>query len=259
MLRPAGELFDLTGQVALVTGASSGLGWRFAETLAAQGAQVVAGARRVDRLQRLVDGIGQSGGAARAVALDVTDRAQIQAAFDDAERAYGPVTILVNNAGIALQERVLDQSAQTWRTVLDTNLDAVWFCAQEGARRMVGAGVEGSIINIASILGLGVAKTLSAYAVAKAGVVQLTKAMALELAAKGVRVNAIAPGYILTEINRDFFATPAGAEMIGKVPMRRIGDPADLDGALLLLASRASRFMTGAVIVADGGQSLPID
>lgn len=255
----AEDLFDLSGQVALVTGASSGLGWRMAEVLAAQGAKVVVGARRTERLAELVKAIEAGGGTARAVHLDVTDRASIRAAFDEAEMVFGPVAILINNAGIAAQQRVLEQSAETWRSVLETNLDAVWYCAQEGARRMVAADVEGSIINISSLLGLGVSRTLSAYAVAKAGVVQLTRAMALELADKGVRVNAIAPGYLLTDINRGYFESPAGQRMIEKIPMKRIGDPCDLDGTVLLLAGRASRFMTGAVLVIDGGQGLPVD
>lgn len=256
---PAEDLFDLSGQVALVTGASSGLGWRMAEVLAAQGAKVIAGARRMDRLEALVEAIGQGGGTARAVYLDVTDRASIKAAFEEAETVYGPVTILINNAGIAAQQKVLEQSSETWRSVLSTNLDAVWYCAQEGARRMVAANVEGSIINISSLLGLGVSHTLSAYAVAKAGVVQLTRAMALELADKGVRVNAIAPGYLLTDINRDYFESAAGQRMIKRIPMKRIGDPSDLDGTMLLLAGRAARFMTGSVIVIDGGQGLGVD
>jgi len=259
MPSPAEDLFDLGGAVALVTGASSGLGWRFAEVLAAQGARVVAGARRLDKLHDLVAAIRTGGGSAHAVRLDVTDRASITAAFDEAEAVFGPVGILVNNAGIAPQERVLEQSAETWRRVMETNLDAVWFCAQEGARRMVAADIEGSIINISSLLGLGVSRSLSAYAVAKAGVVQLTRAMALELAARGVRVNAIAPGYLLTDINRGYFESAAGARMIEKIPMKCIGAPADLDGTLLLLASRAARFMTGSVIVIDGGQGLGVD
>ncbi len=248
------ELFDLTGKVALVTGASSGLGARFARVLAANGAKVVLAARRVDRLDALAAEIAEAGGTATAVALDVTDRAGITTAFDAAEAAFGPVTVLVNNAGVASEARILDQSAEDWRHVLDTNLDGVWFVAQEGARRMVAAGARGSIVNIASILGFGVAKTLSAYAVAKAGVVQLTKAMALELAAAGIRVNALAPGYILTEINGEFFSSEKGRQYIERhIPMKRIGQEADLDGALLLMASDASSFMTGATITVDGG------
>lgn len=252
----AGELFDLSGEVALVTGASSGLGWRFCEVLAAQGARVVACARRTERLEALVAAVRAAGGEAEAVRMDVTDRAAIAAAFDAAENAFGPVSVLVNNAGIAAPAPVLEQSPETWRAVLDTNLDAVYFCAQEGARRMVAAGVEGRIVNIASLASFTVARGLSAYSVAKAGVAQLTRALALELARHGIRVNAIAPGYVLTEINRDFFATKEGADVIRGIPMRRIADPAELDGTFLLLASNASRFMTGSIVLIDGGQSL---
>ena len=251
----ADELFDLTGEVALVTGASSGLGWRFAEVLAAHGASVVLAARRVERLDDLKASILAGGGKAEAVALDVAERDQIGHAFEAAERAFGTVTLLVNNAGVSGGKRVLDMGPEDWRGVLRVNLDGVWFTAQEAARRMVAAGKPGSIVNIASLLGFRVSPTLAAYAVAKAGVVQLTAALAVELARHRIRVNAIAPGYILTEINRDFFATPKGEALIKTIPQRRIGDPSDLDGTLLLLASsRASGFMTGTTIVVDGGQ-----
>ncbi len=251
------KLFDLTGETALVTGASSGLGERFAAMLAAAGARVVVVARRKDRLDKLVERIASAGGEALAVTADVTDRAAMAAAFDQAEAKWGPVTILVNNAGISGQKRALDITEADWRAVLDTNLDAVWFTAQEAARRMVKAGTAGSIINIASVLGFRVATTLAAYAVAKAGVVQMTSALAVELARHRIRVNAIAPGYILTEINEAFFSSPGGEDMIKAIPQRRIGKPADLDGTLLLLASeRASGFMTGSTVLVDGGHML---
>ena len=259
MAEDTGErgLFDLTGEVALVTGASSGLGTRFAETLAAAGARVVAVARRKERLEKLVEGIEAAGGKALAVTADVTDRGAMAAAFDAAEAKWAPVSILVNNAGISGQKRALDVTEADWRGVLDINLDAVWFTAQEAARRMVKASTPGSIINIASVLGFRVATTLAAYAVAKAGVVQITSALALELARHKIRVNAIAPGYIVTEINEAFFSSPAGEEMIKAIPQRRVGKPADLDGTLLLLASeRASGFMTGSTVVVDGGHML---
>lgn len=250
----ASELFDLAGQTALVTGASSGLGRHFARVLAANGARVAVAARRMERLEALAAEVREAGGTALPLALDVTDRDAIPRAFDAAEAAFGPVGVLVNNAGVAAQARVLDQTPEVWRKVLDTNLDGVWFVAQEAARRMASSGRGGSIINIASIFGFGVGKTVSAYAVAKAGVIQLTKAMALELAGSGVRVNALAPGYIVTELNRDFFGSEKGKQMIDRnVPMKRIGQETDLDGALLLLASEASAFMTGAVIAVDGG------
>jgi 3-oxoacyl-[acyl-carrier protein] reductase len=251
----AAELFDLTGEVALVTGASSGLGWRFAEVLAAYGAEVVVAARRVDRLEDLKARIIERGGRAEAVALDIGEPDRIGEAFDAAERAFGTVTLLVNNAGVSGGKRALDMSREDWSSVLRINLDGVWFAAQEAARRMVAAEKPGSIINIASLLGLRVMPTLSAYGIAKAGVVHMTGALAVELARHSIRVNAIAPGYILTEINQDFFATPKGEAFIKTIPQRRIGKPADLDATLLLLASsRAGGFMTGATVVVDGGQ-----
>ena len=251
----ASQLFDLSGTVALVTGASSGLGWRFAEVLAAHGASVMLAARRVERLEELKRSIVERGGRAETVALDVAERDRIAEAFDDAEDAFGTVTLLVNNAGVSGGKRALDMTDEDWRSVLRINLDGVWFVAQEAARRMVAAGEPGTIVNIASLLGFRVAPTLSAYAVAKAGVVQLTAALAVELARHSIRVNAIAPGYILTEINREFFSSPKGEALIRTIPQRRIGQPGDLDGTLLLLASpRAAGFMTGSTVVVDGGQ-----
>ncbi|MGA2816047.1 MAG: SDR family NAD(P)-dependent oxidoreductase [Xanthobacteraceae bacterium] len=247
------QIFDLAGKVALVTGASSGLGARFAEILAANGAAVVLVARRADRLDAVKSRIEKSGGRAIAVEADVRDRAAMQAAFDAAENAFGTVTILVNNAGIVHSGRAVDLAEEDWRRVLATNLDAVFYWAQEAARRMLAAGTGGAIVNIASVLGFSPDKGVAAYATAKAGVVQLTKALALELSFKGIRVNAIAPGWIVTEINRDYLAGP-GAAMKRQIPMGRFGDVGDLDGPLLLLVSDAGRYMTGVTIVADGGQ-----
>jgi 3-oxoacyl-[acyl-carrier protein] reductase len=254
----AADMFSLKGRVALVTGASSGLGTQFAKALADNGASVALVARRVDRLKALKDEIEKKGGRAVAIEADVTDRSAMARAFDAAEKAFGTVTVLVNNAGIAHGGRAVEMSPEEWRKVLSTNLDAVFFWAQEGARRMLAAKQRGSIINIASVLGLAVAKGAVAYATAKAGVVQVTRALAVELAFKGVRVNAIAPGWFVTEINDDYLLSEKGAEIKREIPMGRFGNEGDLDGALLLLASDAGSYMTGATIVVDGGQVIQI-
>jgi 3-oxoacyl-[acyl-carrier protein] reductase len=254
----ATQLFDLAGKVALVTGASSGLGVRFAECLAGNGAAVVIVARRAERLDAVKARIEKAGGRAIAVEADVRDRAAMARAFDAAEKAFGTVTILVNNAGVAHAGRAVELPEEEWRRLIATNLDAVFFWAQEAARRMLAAGTGGSIVNIASVLGLGVAKGVIAYATAKAGVIQLTKALALELAFKGIRVNAIAPGWIVTELNRDYLASEQGAAIKREIPIGRFGEERDLDGPLLLLVSDAGRFVTGTTIVADGGQSVAL-
>lgn len=254
----AAELFDLEGAVALITGASSGLGLRFARVLAANGAAVALVARRVERLAAAKAEIEGRGGRAIAVEADVRDRKAMIRAFDAAQAAFGTLTVLVNNAGVAHAGRAVELAEAEWRRVIETDLDAVFFWAQEAARRMLAAGQGGSIINTASILGYGVAKGSIAYATAKAGVIQLTKALALELAFKGVRVNAIAPGFITTDLNREFLTSEQGARMTREIPVGRFGEERDLDGALLLLASDAGRFMTGATIVVDGGHMVAL-
>jgi 3-oxoacyl-[acyl-carrier protein] reductase len=254
----ASELFDLTGRVALVTGASSGLGRRFAEILAENGAAVVLVARRAERLAAVQARIDAIGGRAISIAADVLDPAAMAQAFDAAEKAFGTVTVLVNNAGVAHSGRAIELPAEEWRRVLATDLDAVFFWAQEAARRMIAAGKQGAIVNIASVLGFGTAKGTAAYATAKAGVVQLTKALALELAFKGVRVNAIAPGWFVTEINRDFLTSEKGSALTRDIPVGRFGEDGDLDGVLLLLASDAGRYIAGATYVVDGGQMVAL-
>jgi 3-oxoacyl-[acyl-carrier protein] reductase len=254
----ASQIFDLTGRVALVTGASSGLGRRFAEVLAANGAAVALVARRADRLADLQRRIETAGGRAVAIAADVLDRAAMARAFDQAEAAFGTVTILVNNAGVAHSGRAVDLPPEEWRRVLATNLDAVFYCAQDAARRMLAAGKPGAIVNIASVLGFGVAKGTAAYATAKAGVIQLTKALGLELAFKDVRVNAIAPGWFVTELNQDYLTSEAGRALTRDIPVGRFGRDGDLDGALLLLVSEAGAFIAGTTIVVDGGQMVAL-
>ena len=250
----AADLFNLTGRVALVTGASSGLGVQFAHALADNGAAVALVARRVERLKDLQATIEGQGGRAVAIEADVNDNAAMVRAFDEAEKALGTVTLLVNNAGVVHSGRILETTPEQWRRVLATDLDAVFYWAQEAARRMIAAGKQGSIVNTASVVGFAVTKGVSAYAVAKAGVVQVTKALALELAYKGVRVNAIAPGWFVTEINDKYLESEAGQAMKRDIPMGRFGQAGELDGALLLLASDAGSYMTGTTVLVDGGQ-----
>jgi len=255
----AADMFSLKGRVALVTGASSGLGQQFARALADNGAAVALVARRADRLLDLQESIESAGGKAVAIEADVTDRAAMTRAFDAAEKAFGTVTILVNNAGVAQQSlRATDVSPEEWRRVLSTDLDAVFYWAQEAARRMIAANAKGVIVNIASVLGFGVTKGTASYAVAKAAVIQTTKALAIELAFKGVRVNAIAPGWFVTEINDKYLMSEAGAALKRDIPMGRFGAAGDLDGALLLLVSDAGSYIAGATIVVDGGQVVQI-
>ena len=252
----AAELFDLSGEVALVTGASSGLGARFARVLAANGAKVVCLARRKGRLDALVEEIAAAGGEAMAVEADVADRAALEHAFEAAQARFGTVSIVVANAGVAHPARALDLTEESWRATMGINLDAAWRVAQIAARRMIGAKKTGSIIFTASITAFVVEKGLSAYAVSKAAVAHLTRALALELGSKGVRVNAIAPGYIVTEINESYLTGEAGTRMAKAIPLGRIGEQGDLDGALLLLASQAGRWITGATCVVDGGHMI---
>ena len=245
--------FDLSGKAAIVTGASSGLGRHFASTLARAGARVALMARRAERLAAACREIEGFDGRAVPIALDVASGASIHEAVAAAETELGPIAILVNNAGIAVSKPVLEVAEEDWDRVMEVNLRGAWRVAQEVARHMVRLGHGGSIINIASITAFRVAGQLATYAASKAALVQLTKAMALELARHNIRVNALAPGYIETEMNREFFASPAGQAMIKRIPQRRLGRPEDLDGALLLLASDASAYMTGSTIVVDGG------
>ena len=249
------SVFDLTGQRAIVTGASRGLGRHFALTLARAGAQVALAARRIDRLEAAVEEIEGYGGSAIAVQVDVTDGKSVKRCIETAGNELGPIDILVNNAGIAVTKPLLEHAEEDWDSVLNTNLKGIWLMAQEVARRMVHCGKGGSIINIASVLGERGISQLPGYCASKGGIINLTRAMAVELAPHGVRVNTIAPGYIETDMNRQFFATQAGQRLIKRIPQRRVGQVEDLDGVLLLLASDASRYMTGSVITIDGGQS----
>lgn len=242
----------MTGKTVLVTGASSGLGHHFAKVLAGAGAQVALAARRREKLQNLASEINGAGGKALAVGMDVTDRGSVTAALDEIAEDLGVPNVLINNAGTASSAAALDVTDADWRRVMDTNLEGAWIVAQEIARRMRD-GDGGNIINIASILGFRVSMGVAPYAISKAGIVQMTKVLALELARYGIRVNALSPGYIETELNIDYLNSDGGKAMIKRVPMRRAGRLTDLDGPLLLLASDASAYMTGAVIPVDGG------
>ncbi len=245
--------FKLDGRVALITGASGVLGLHFARVLHAAGAKVVLAARRTAQITAAAEALGPR---ALAVTLDVTDPSSPGTALDAAQERFGPCDLIVNNAGIAVTRRVLEQTDADWDAVIGVNLRGAFVVAREAARRLVAADRGGSIINIASILGARVMPGVAPYAAAKAGLIHLTRAMALELARHRIRVNALAPGYIATEINAGFFATDAGRAVVARIPQRRLGRPEDLTGPLLLLASEAGAHMTGSVLTVDGGHSV---
>jgi len=246
------KTFDLSGKTALVTGASSGLGAHFARCLGKAGASVVLAARRADRLQSLQAELQTEKIAAKAVDLDVQSAESIATALD----AAGPLDIVVNNAGISIVKPALEMPEKDWDAVVDTNLRGAWLVAQAAAKRWVAEKRPGSIVNIASILGLRTIGQVAPYNASKAGLIHLTKALAMEWARYQIRVNAICPGYIETEMNSAFWQTPGGKKLIERIPQRRIGQPGHLDGALLLLASEAGTFMTGSVITVDGGHTV---
>jgi NAD(P)-dependent dehydrogenase (short-subunit alcohol dehydrogenase family) len=240
---------DLSGKTALVTGASSVFGAHFARVLAGAGAHVILAARRRAKLQAVAQTISARGGKATVLALDVTDVRALAGLFDEIE----PVDIVINNAGVVKTGATLQVTESDWDCVVDTNLKGLFFVAQVAARALTKVRRSGSIINIASILGIRQNSNVLSYAVSKAGVIQMTKALALEWARHGVRVNALAPGYFATELNQGYFQTPAGEDLIRRIPQRRLGELSDLDGPLLLLASDHSRYMTGSTLVVDGG------
>lgn len=251
---------NFEGKIALITGASSGLGARFAKVLAEAGAQVVLASRRVERLKELRAEIEADGGAAHVVALDVTDYASIKSAIAHAETEAGPIDILVNNSGVSTTQRLVDVTPEDYAFVMDTNQRGAFFVAQEAAKRMI-ARAKGDpkkqhrIINIASVAGLRVLPQIGIYCMSKAAVVHMTKSMAVEWGKYGINVNAICPGYISTEINEEHFETEQGRTLINMLPRKRLGQPEDLDGLLLLLASEESRFINGAIVAADDGLS----
>ncbi|MGC8703111.1 MAG: SDR family oxidoreductase [Thiomonas sp.] len=252
---------ELSGRVALVTGASSGLGWRFAEVLAQAGAAVVLSGRRMERLKELRARIEGQGGDAHVVELDVNDPASIKAAVAHAETEMGPIDILVNNAGVSPQQKLLDVTSDDFDEVFGTNVRGAFFVAQEVARRMVarslgvtpGTWAGGRIINIASVAGLRVMPKLGVYAMSKASVIHMTRAMAVEWGKYGINVNAICPGYIDTEMNHHHWQTESGQRLMQMLPRKRLGKPEDLDGLLVLLASGQSGLINGAIVTADDG------
>jgi len=246
------QLFRLDNKTALITGASSGIGKHCAILLAQVGAKVAIASRRTDQLQSVVDEIAQLGGQAKAFELDVTNKKSVLKCFDDLMMWSLP-TIIVNNAGISINRKLLDQTEEDWDQVVDTNLKGSWLVATEAARRLTGSNTPGSIINIASILGERVIGGVAPYVISKAGVIQSTKVMALELARYQIRVNALLPGYVITDLNRDFLLSEAGQNILARIPSRRFNNLEDLNGPLLLLASGASTAMTGATIAVDGG------
>lgn len=258
---PEPTRFDLTEKTALVTGASSGLGARFARVLAANGATVVLASRRTERLKELRAEIEAEGGDAHVVRMDVTDVASIEQAVAEAESLAGPIDILVNNSGVSTTQRLVDVQPEDFDFVFDTNTRGAFFVAQAVGRRMIERartepGRPARIVNVASMAGLKVLAQIGVYCMSKAAVVHMTRAMALEWARYGINVNAICPGYIRTEINEQHWDTEGGRKLIQMLPRKRIGEPEDLDGLLLLLASDQSRFINGAVVAADDGFGL---
>lgn len=240
----------IAGKAAIVTGASSGLGAHFARVLTRAGAMVGLLARRKDRLEKLAAELGKG---AVAIACDVTDGASVERAVAEAWEQFGGIDIVVNNSGMTSGDSALELAEATWDSVVDTNLKGAWLVAKAAAARMIDAKRGGAVVNIASILGYRVAGRALPYAASKAGLIRMTEALALEWARHGIRVNALAPGYIRTDLNSDFFASAQGEAMIKRIPMRRLGELPDLDAPFLLLCSEASRFMTGSTLVADGG------
>jgi len=249
---------DLQNKRVLITGASSGLGEHFSRVFAREGANLGLIARREDRLKALADELESEYGSKVAVAsCDILNPVEIEQTMRDLHARLGGIDILINNAGVTKQAPAVEQTLEDWDQVVNTNLRGAWLCALAATKLMIAdktpESAPGNIINIASILGLGASSQLAPYAISKAGVVQMTKVLALEWGHHGIRVNALAPGYFRTNMNTEFFESKAGQKLISRLPQRRLGELAELDGPLLLLASDDASFMTGIVIPVDGG------
>jgi NAD(P)-dependent dehydrogenase (short-subunit alcohol dehydrogenase family) len=253
---PALPSFSVAGQVALVTGASSGIGLHLAEVLALAGAKVALAARRADRLEQACAAIRERGGVCLPVALDVTNRDSIAAALAATEAGLGPLSILVNNAGVVVSKPFFEHTEDDWDQVVDTNLKGAWLTAREFAKHLVDRKRPGRIVNIASVLSFRTIARVPSYLAAKAGLLHLNGALAMELARYDILVNAIAPGYVVTDFNRDFLMSEAGQKLAARVPMKRVGQVEDLGGALLFLCSPASAYITGACLSVDGGHGV---
>lgn len=251
--------FDMSGKTVLITGGGTGLGRQFATTLAEVGATVILSARRSAPLEETAAAIRAQGGTAHCVTLDVGDGASVQSAFEQISRiGSGYVDVVINNAGTPSSEGLLDATEDEWGRVMDANLKGAWLVARAAARQMIAHDAGGSIINISSVLGSAVQKGTGSYAASKAGLLHLTRVMALEWARYRIRVNAIAPGYYLTDLSSSYLESPTGQALLKRIPQRRLGDPDELSGTILLLASDASSYLTGTVITVDGGLSLPV-
>jgi NAD(P)-dependent dehydrogenase (short-subunit alcohol dehydrogenase family) len=250
-------LFDMTGRTALITGGGTGLGRQFSLTLAEAGATVVLAARRRAPLEVVAEAVRRKGGTAHCLVLDVADKNQVDAALASIAQ-LGSIDVLVNNAGTAAGSSLLDMDEETWDQVLNVNLKGAWLVARAVARQMIASSIRGSIINVSSVLGSAVQKATANYPAAKAALTHLTRCMAIEWAKFGIRVNALAPGYFATDLSTGYLESARGKSMLERLPQRRLGSPEELSGALLLLASRASNYMTGSVVTVDGGLSLPV-
>lgn len=253
----ATTMFSMNGKRALITGGGTGLGRQFASTLAAAGAKVVLAARRTEPLQQTAEEIRAAGGEAHCVSVDVADPASVAAAFDELSR-IGRIDVLVNNAGTAAGGSLLDLAEDAWDRCMDVNVRGAWLVARAFTQQAIPDRRGGAIVNVASVLGSAVQKGTANYPVTKAALLHLTRAMAVEWSRYGIRVNALAPGYFQTDMSDRFVSSERGQAMLQRMPIRRLGQPEELAGPLLLLASDASAYMTGAVVAVDGGLSVPI-